>query len=224
MQQREDVTARLIPAPLVVRAPLGSCTVAGVAAMIGRLAEIPTGVEHLPGPCTPGASESTATEIAYLQGMTVVDALDRLVKLDPRYYWTATDGVIIVRPLAAWTDRTHFLHRTLDRLTLDKANLGEALDAAVAPLRPPRRSPNNLMQGVGELTIDVGPISIIEALDAVVRTHGRARWEINYCRPEAVFLYARIFVYTLDDQHGIGVGGPWPRDNQGKTINPCATQ
>jgi hypothetical protein len=147
----------------------------------------------------------------------------RLVKLDPRYYWTESDGVIVVRPLAAWADPKHFLHGVLDRLTLDKADIGQALHAALAPLRPFSHPPT-ILDGVGEITIDVGPISIIEALDAVVRTHGRARWEVSYCRSEAVLLYARIFIYTFDfvDQRGIGMNGPRPLDHKGKSYSPCA--
>ncbi len=43
-QPREDIIARLISGPLVVHAPLGSCTVTRVTAAIGRYANIPTGV------------------------------------------------------------------------------------------------------------------------------------------------------------------------------------
>ena len=224
-QPSEDaVTSRLMPDRLVVRAPLGSCTVARVAALIAKSVAIPAGAERLPGPCTPDALEWAATDVVHLQGMTVADAMNAVVKLDPRYYWTESDGVVVVRPLAAWANPKHFLHDTLEALELDKVNIGAALDAVLRPLRGERpEGAGLLMRDVGELSISVGPITMTEALDAIVRAHGRARWEVTYCRPEAMIDYAIVWIYTFDDR-GIGTPARIPRDATGKTYDPCRSQ
>ena len=95
--------------------------------------------------------------------------LDLLIKADSRYYWVDSDGVVVVRPLDAWKKRDHFLHDTLQSCVLEEQNIGRAME--------------NLRGGCGEcrfmsndptlVTLSLGPVSRIEALDAVVRAHGR---------------------------------------------------
>jgi len=40
-------------------------------------------------------------------GQQSLEAFDRLVSLDPRYRWVESEGVVIFRPLNAWTDPCH---------------------------------------------------------------------------------------------------------------------
>src|SRR5688500_3623885 len=58
--------------------------------------------------------------------MTVAALLDKLVSLDRRYAWQEMDGVIVVRPAAAWVDEAHFLHRVSKSFVHESLNLGAA--------------------------------------------------------------------------------------------------
>ena len=67
--------------------------------------------------------------------MTVGDALKKLSALDPRYRWIESDGVIVVRPIAAWSDPKNVLNYQTESFVLKDATLGDALNASS------RRSP-----------------------------------------------------------------------------------
>ena len=216
-----DITTRIIDLPVTLRLPVDNCTVPGVAMFIARKLRIPAGIENLPG-CTFSEKPPNGDSIP-LRAMTVADAMNTLVGADARYYWTESDGVIVVRPLAAWTDARHFLHVTTNPLHLDKANIGEALSAAVAALltRPDRGQSALIASGVEEITLDTGPLSVVEALNAIVRANGNSYWRVEYCRGERLPQFATIWINTFDDR-GLGTPlGSWTRDASGKAVDPC---
>jgi hypothetical protein len=217
--------ARQVTTNLTLKTPVGSCTVPQMAALIARQLDIPSGIEQLPGPCA--SPDTPVTEEIALIGMGFRDVLDLLVKADSRYYWALSDGVVVVRPLDAWKKRDHFLHETLQAVELKEQNIGAALDQIFA--RP------GGMTGSGELhmsndstliTLSLGPVSRIEALDAVVRAHGRLRWEVTYCLPAIESDVATVWLYAYDEgaarpRSGIGVPGPFAREGSGRTVNRC---
>ena len=217
-----DVTAEIISVPIDIRLPIGSCVVPSALGSMAFALRFPVGIEFLPGECTPSPrQDADAVEVITLQTMTVAEAMNLLVKLDPRYYWTESDGVVVVRPLDAWSDGDHFLHRTFAGLHLDKANIGEALDRALVPLREYRDFSRQLMTGVGEITVDTGAISVADALDAIVRAEGGSFWEVKYCRPERSLATATVGIYTFD-RRGLGARfQPFARDKDGTLIDPC---
>jgi hypothetical protein len=217
--------ARQVSTNLTLRLPVGTCSVPQLAAHIASQLDIPSGIELLPGPCT-SPDAPAADEIALI-GMGFQDALDLLVKSDSRYYWVYSDGVVVVRPLDAWKKQDHFLHDTVQSVVLEEQNIAAALDQIFA--RPAR------ITGSGELhmsndptlvTLSLGPVSRIEALDAVARAHGRVRWEVSYCLPEIESDVATVWVYTYDEgvprpRSGIGVPGPFAREGSSRTVNRC---
>jgi hypothetical protein len=217
--------ARQVTTNLTLKLPVGSCTVPQLAAWIASQLDIPSGVELLPGPCT-SPDQPMAEEIP-LMSMPFQDVLDLLIKVDSRYYWVYSDGVVVVRPLDAWKKKDHFLHDTLQSLELKEQNVGAAMDQIFA--RPGR------IVGSGELimsndptlvTLSLGPVSRIEALDAVVRTHGRTRWEVGYCLPEIESDVATAWLYVYDEgvarpRSGLGVHGPFAREGSNRTVNRC---
>jgi hypothetical protein len=217
--------ARQVTTNLTLKLPVGSCTVPQLAAWIASQLDIPSGVELLPGPCT-SPDQPMAEEIP-LMSMPFQDVLDLLIKVDSRYYWVYSDGVVVVRPLDAWKKKDHFLHDTLQSLELKEQNVGAAMDQIFA--RPGR------IVGSGELimsndptlvTLSLGPVSRIEALDAVVRTHGRTRWEVGYCLPEIESDVATAWLYVYDEgvarpRSGLGVRGPFAREGSSRTANRC---
>jgi hypothetical protein len=217
--------ARQVTTNLTLKLPVGSCTVPQQAAWLASQLDIPSGVELLPGPCT-SPDQPMAEEIP-LMSMPFQDVLDLLIKVDSRYYWVYSDGVVVVRPLDAWKKKDHFLHDTLQSLELKEQNVGAAMDQIFA--RPGR------IVGSGELimsndptlvTLSLGPVSRIEALDAVVRTHGRTRWEVGYCLPEIESDVATAWLYVYDEgvarpRSGLGVRGPFAREGSSRTANRC---
>ena len=48
-----------------------------------------------------------------VRGVTLRQALDAVITKDRRYAWRMLDGVVVVRPVAAWNDATHPLDETL---------------------------------------------------------------------------------------------------------------
>ena len=49
-------------------------------------------------------------------GLTLGHALDAVVARDRRYAWNVVDGVVVVRPVAAWRDPSHPLVPLIDQL------------------------------------------------------------------------------------------------------------
>lgn len=217
--------ARQVTTNLTLKIPLGSCTVPQMAALIARLLEIPSGIEQLPGPCT--SPEQPMTDEIPLVGVPFQDVLNLLIKVDSRYYWVYSDGVIVVRPLAAWKKRDHFLHDTLPSLEFKEQNIGAALDQIFA--RPGQIVGSRELHMSNDptlVTLSLGPVSRIEALDAVVRAHGRSRWEVRYCLPEIESDVATVFLFVYDEgvtnpRSGLGVPGPFAREGSNRTVNRC---
>ena len=51
-----------------------------------------------------------------VRSLTLGDALDAAVAKDRRYAWQVLDGVVVVRPVAAWSDPSHPLVPLIDQL------------------------------------------------------------------------------------------------------------
>jgi hypothetical protein len=217
--------ARQVPSNLTLKIPVGSCTVPQMAALIARRLNVPSGIEQLPGPCT--SPEQPIAEEIPLITMDFQDVLDLLVKADSRYYWVYADGVVVVRPLDAWKKPDHFLHDTLPSVELKEQNIGAALDQIFARPGPTVGSRELQMSNDATLvTLSLGPVSRIEALDAVVRAHGAARWEVRYCLPEIESDVATVWLFVHDEgvshpRSGLGVPGPFAREGDKRTVNRC---
>jgi hypothetical protein len=65
-----------------------------------------------------------------VRGVTLRQALDAAVSADRRYEWRDVDGVVVVRPVAAWHDATHPLLQSTHALGSRHPRLLELLDAA----------------------------------------------------------------------------------------------
>jgi hypothetical protein len=218
-QPREDVTARVITFNARVDLPIRRCTVASMTAFITKRLAIPAGIESMPGDCR--EKPLPTTDVVQLESMTVAEALDRLVEIDPRYYWTESRGVIVVRPVDAWRDAKHFLNQPVGHFQLTDVDIGQALHAVMEALDPKRRRSTSLtMAGTPLISVPPGANSGTEALDAIVRARGEAQWHVEYCLPETRPEYARVFLRTYDDR-GIGVPGGHLVDEKGRFYDPC---
>jgi hypothetical protein len=66
-----------------------------------------------------------------VRGVTLRQALDAVVTKDRRYAWRMLDGVVVIRPVAAWRDRDHPLLRSATAADLDAAGLSTDFDGTV---------------------------------------------------------------------------------------------
>jgi hypothetical protein len=193
---------------------------------------VPSGLESIPGcqrlsmpprPAVPGPPDVD------LFGMTPGEAIERLMQIDPRFRMLRDDGVVVVRPAAAWDDRKHFMHQPLDALRFTDNNYIGALNAfEVIAFRPPWRANPDAWRAAPEKTPDGGRLFSVDiaaptgliAANAIVREHGALRWSLGYCLPEARPKYATFALYTLD-----GAGGGFHlallRDADGKLRDAC---
>jgi hypothetical protein len=209
-----DVTSRIIEREIYYSQPLAPCEVPSVVMWIARTAQIPAGIEKLPDDCLQLLPPSRSTDLrpqrekVYLTGKRIGEALNQLVSVDPRYAWTDSDGVIVVRPVAAWANRQHFLHRTIRSFAVTEQHIGVALDewqravrnesgppSESAPLRAARRTdegnrPFSLMLGAAA--------TAITALDDIIRAHSKAIWEVHYCQPFAEPKFATVYLWTTE--------------------------
>jgi hypothetical protein len=84
-----------------------------------------------------------------VRGLTLSQALDAAVASDRRYEWRNIDGVVVVRPKAAWRDGDHPLLRRVTASELDDAGVGD-------------------LEG-----------TLFDLLNAAVRRHGRWQWSLR---------------------------------------------
>ena len=144
---------------------------------------VPAGIEYLAGGCPRTPSRTALTKVVSLAGLTVAEALEELTALDPRYRWIDSDGVIVVRPLEAWADPKNVLNFDSASFTLEDANLDVALSAVASALqdhpREARGEGIRTTQGNRLFSVKTGPTSVGGALDAIVRAHGDAWWELH---------------------------------------------
>jgi hypothetical protein len=208
--------------------PAPRCSVPAVAARVLQSVGIPAGIEYAAESCGDTPSLAADAERVTLTGLSVREALSRLVSIDPRYHWNETNGIIALRPLKAWNDRAHFLHRIAPSLRIDAENLAVALHVIQAALGAPsiakpeqfgRQTP----QGTVPIAVHLGTAaSAYEALNAVVRAHGSMRWRVTYCGEQARHEFATMWMETYDGS-GLGSHPAMLKDGNGKSYSPCGS-
>ena len=112
-----------------------------------------------------------------VSGLTLRVALDQVVATDPRYEWRFVNGVVVMRPIAAWNDSTHPLHRFVPP-DLNQVSGGQAVDALKAatghPGPPVIEFPRTHL-----FSVAFGGGRLIDLLDAIVRAHGEMAWSLT---------------------------------------------
>jgi hypothetical protein len=222
---QQPPSERIIDTDLRIQTPLVPCAVLGFVRRIAQSVRVPVGIEAVPESCDieRNVAFDSANEVS-LNGLTVVDAFNKLAQLDPRYGWSDADGVLVIRPVLASSDPSHFLHQTLRSWNLTDERLGGALNAIQSALSglPLARGDQYAMrtpEGERRFSVALNATSILEALNASVRAHGSMWWEVRYCLPAARYEYATITFYTFD---GSGLGSHTAaRRADGTTFDAC---
>ena len=86
-----------------------------------------------------------------VRGVPLRQALDAAVAADHRYEWHEMDGVVVVRPRAAWRDRDHPLLRRVTATQLKDAGLPLEFDGA----------------------------TLFDVVNMAVRSHQRSQWSLT---------------------------------------------
>lgn len=205
------VRERLITRNFEVNLPPHPCSVPAIVMFMAGSVEAVSGVEYRPEPCDYRTERPAPADRINLLGMTVEDAMNALVKIDPRYAWQESEGVLMMRPIEAWADDKHILHESIGPIEFENKPMGYALQLLrpIINLEPnvDRAFPaGNTPHGWHEFSVKLRVMSQIEALNEIVRAHGNLHWEVKYCRPEIRREYTRLMLYTTD-KGGIGTGG-----------------
>src|SRR5262249_55029904 len=128
-----------------------------------------------------------------LRGLRVGEALDVLIALHPGYEWRSANGIVHVRPQAAFADPDHFLNQIAAPLELSDALPLHATfevhrvfipdcvinhpiytddrDKFLESEEPAMRQP---------LTLSFGGGRVIDLLDAIIKAHGSLYWNVTY--------------------------------------------
>lgn len=152
--------------PVVLR------TVADVAGL-AYAARLALGLEMAP------PDETRApVDAATLTGLTVRDALSAVIARDPRYDWREVDGVIVIRPLTAWTQPDHPLSRETGPVRLDKATLIDAINYQQSLLEPGLRYGREPDRGadVPRITLALPNATHLTLANAIAKSHGDVCW------------------------------------------------
>jgi hypothetical protein len=140
---------------------------------LGAAAGVPMGFEAAV------LGESSPLNIA-ASGKPLRLVLDAIVAADGRYEWRDEGGVAVLRPAAAWTDRNNPLHRSVGAIRFDDVGASAALQVILAlfgqDLHPSQR--NNLRE-TKRFDLDVPAGTVLEALNAIVRSHGALAWGVE---------------------------------------------
>jgi hypothetical protein len=146
---------------------IGSWGVSRLAAAVG----VPMGVQtpaRGPAPVRPGFEGITVT------GMPLKVALEAIGSLDPRFEWRDMDGVIVFRPVEAWADPYDPLFRIIPSSRLDDVPLAKAAGLVASALGAPEHT--NDSNDSRHFSIDLPQATVIDLLNAVVRSHGELTW------------------------------------------------
>jgi hypothetical protein len=233
LQPSRDLSRTIITGDVSYRRPLVACELPDIALLIAGAVGVPAGVERVPGPCQPPRRDPNDTgerERVFLAGTTVGDAMKALLALDPQYRWVDADGVLLVRPIAAWADTEHFLHATLPSFAIANEHMAGAMDIWRSAVSGGRAHEDLRQRGMrtaeGSRLFEIPPtgaISAIEALDAIVRAHGALSWDVAYCKSQIAPRYASLWLQTLEP-NGDRTGFPFRERYEtidGKTIDHC---
>lgn len=142
-------------------------------------------------------------------GKRLRDVLDAIVSADPRYEWREDAGVIVVRPVTAWTSTAGTLDIPVGPVMLEQANRDDALHVLAQIFgavsgEPPLRDIRRFSLGVPADT------PLLQFLNAVVRAHGNLCWTVNMMAPSPGGLprYSKFSVGLSGEPLSWGFGVP----------------
>ncbi len=181
--------------PLVVIGPYPS-TVGALA----NATRVPMGIEFL------GPAQDSPTGQILATGRTLREVLDAMIAVDPRYQWREMDGVIVIRPAAAWNDPDNLLFRMVAPIRMVDVPSAEAVGRLAREVG--NGDPFGDVFGGKRLSLDLPQGTVLDLANAIVRAHGELTWELQ---PEpaqdaarAGYRYSFMFHVLGGTGHGFG--------------------
>jgi hypothetical protein len=111
-------------------------------------------------------------------GKRLRDVLDAIVSADPRYEWREDAGVIVVRPVIAWTSTAGTLDIPVGPVTLEQATRDDALHVLAQIFGAVSGEPP--LRNIRRFSLDVpAETPLLQFLNAVVRAHGNLCWTVD---------------------------------------------
>ena len=163
------------------------------------------GLELLPPPDQPTNSEGVD-----VTGLSLREALTALMALDSRYEWRELEGVIVVRPVLAWTQPEHPLSRQTGPARFEQATVVDAANYLHALLDPimkytPERDRGVEVRRVSVTSTERTPLMTL--LNTVARSFGEMCWiyeDLN--ERDTKFFGGRNHQISLRSPAGDGLG------------------
>jgi hypothetical protein len=181
--------------PLVVYGPYPS----GVQ-NLASATRVPMGIEFLGPGQRPPMVEIHAT------GRPLRDVLNAMIGVDPRYEWREMDGVIVIRPVAAWNDPQSMLFRIVEPVHLIDVPPQEALARVARAVGYPHPVGNAFGGKLLSLVLPQG--TLLDLVNAVLRADGELTWELSPEPPldGARSGYRHTFTFGVMGGGGYGFG------------------
>jgi hypothetical protein len=172
---------------------------------IATAANVPFGIEFSEAP--PPVRLAGASVEVVATGRTVREVLDVLVVRDSRYEWREIDGVVVVRPVASWSDAGNPLFARVPDMQIDDRPMTEVVKAVVGALGALDQRYSTFPDN-RHLSVSVLHGTALDLLNALVRAHGSLVWAYEPGDRDQVRATGLRHCLTLYIAGGSGLGVP----------------
>jgi hypothetical protein len=218
---RERLLNSVLSAEAEVRLPASAENISDTLASVAKATHVPIGFETVMDEEPDYRLGSVSRS---LRGMTLAQALDDIVAMDSRYAWRERRGVIHVRPQGAFDDARHFLNRRVERFELRDAIPLHATFEVHRIYRPDCEIQHPIYTNERDafladqlpadrkgVTVSLTNVSVLDILDAVIKTHGELHWNVTYrVPPDVPMPKSAMYGYAVFSFHGRpSIGGWW---------------
>jgi hypothetical protein len=144
-----------------------------------------------------------------MTGASVREALDTLVRTDPRYLWQPMNDVIVVRPVLSSADPDNLLNRPVRDIDWQDVTAEQALVNVRRLIHGSSNVPSTFPGSARDarlLSVRVRSGSVLDVLNEIVRAHGELMWSVVYVAPprRGVVQTGPHISFKWLDGHGIG--------------------
>lgn len=173
-----------------------NCSMFELFDQVARTASVPLGFENMPG-CGFGRRTGVAAGFGrVLDASTAREAFDEVVALNRNFQWQELDGVVIVRPTAAWDDPENLLNVPAHAFQLMNVAADDALYRVLDAATPRVHYVQTRGRVHGSLeapvSVDFSGGTLLRGLNAVIRAKGDAEWRVGYASNEAAILIGKL--------------------------------
>jgi len=176
---------------------LNPCNSGMAVDQLARKADVLVGFENMPH-CPPSSRSLKAGAASEtLTGMSARQAFDHLMTLMPMFSWKEMNGVVVVRPKAAWDNPTDPLNLSTDAFEAANERVDDVLHTVLHAVKPSMFIPHeDVPRHDGPITRPVAVAfsggTMLDALNAIVRAHAGLEWQLGYPGNSAVITLSTL--------------------------------